>query len=74
MPKVIYLWLKKQSLHELKASLLSVTGPARTLKLSETFLSTSIIAASVPLERLKTLMLMCALSQSLFAAKDRKSG
>lgn len=67
---LIYSWLRKRSLHELKSSPLFVTVTAKILKLSETFLSTGVvIAAPAPLERLKPLILTCALAQPLSAAE-----
>lgn len=67
---LIYLWLRKRSLHEQKACLLFVTIPAKTLKLTETFLSTGVVfAAPGPLERLKPLLLTGALAEPLCAAE-----
>lgn len=67
---LIYLWLRKRSLHEPKPSLLFVTTPAKTLKLSEPFLSTGVvIAVPAPPERLKPLIFTCALAQPLSAGQ-----
>lgn len=47
---LIYLWLRKRPLHDLKALLLFITVPAKNLKLSKTFLSPGVvIAAPAPL-------------------------
>lgn len=60
---LIYFWLKKRSLHELKLSLLFVTVPAKILKLSQTFLDTGIVlAAPASLKSLNLLILTCPLA------------
>lgn len=72
---LIYLPLRKRSLHEPKASLLFVRVPAKILTLSEPFLSAGVvIAAPAPPERLQPLILTCALAAEAGQGPGTKRG